>query len=189
MSAHKKAAAVAAQRAIIGSQSSQVSTDAKRVNVEQSSGADEDLAKMSSSAVDIAKFSQTSTQPNSDVSHTSSTAVQPPIIPTPASTSNETTPPPPRQPWDYVDEICNLVKTGHPLLVLTIENMVDQFIQKFKASAEEEIYRLVCMLLIEAAQVILCSNTSLMQLLMVSSSTRIMPRELHQPTMMGWFLP
>lgn len=45
------------------------------------------------------------------------------------------------------------MKTGHPLLVLTIETMVDQILQRFKATAEEEIYRLVCMLLIDAIQV------------------------------------
>ena len=59
----------------------------------------------------------------------------------------------PKQPWEYIDELLQLMKTGHPLLVLTIETMVDQILQRFKATAEEEIYRLVCMLLIDAIQV------------------------------------
>lgn len=58
-----------------------------------------------------------------------------------------------KQPWDYIDEILAIMKTGHPLLVLTIETMVDQVLQRFKANGEDEVYRLVCMLLGEAVQV------------------------------------
>jgi transformation/transcription domain-associated protein len=45
------------------------------------------------------------------------------------------------------------MKTGHPLMILTIETMVDQILQRFKVTPEEEIYRLVCMLLGDAVQV------------------------------------
>jgi transformation/transcription domain-associated protein len=170
MSVHKKAAAVAAQRAIIASQSSQASSDVKIADADQSmrdSGVEEDPTKKNSSTGDVTKPSQTSlaaTQPNADT-QTASTTGQPSMVPTSAPTSNDATPPQPRQPWDYVDEILNLMKTGHPLLVLTIETMVYQILLKFKASAEEEIYRLVCMLLVDAVQVILCSSIYIIQLL------------------------
>lgn len=169
MATHKKAAAIAAQRALIASQSSQASSDVKRADADQpmsDSGIDEDLAKKSTSTGDTTKYSQVVSQPNTDNSHTASTSGQPPIVPTSALASNDATPPQPRQPWEYVDEILNLMKTGHPLLVLTIETMVDQILQKFKASAEEEIYRLVCMLLVDAVQVIFCSSRYIIRLLM-----------------------
>lgn len=193
MSVHKKAAAVAAQRAIIASQSLQASSDIKSADADQSMRdgmVEEDLAKKNSSTGDATKPPQTSlaaTQPNVDT-QTASTTGQPS---TSAPTSNDATPPQPRQPWDYVDEILNLMKTGHPLLVLTIETMVDQILLKFKASAEEEIYRLVCMLLVDAVQVILCSSIYIIlcSYLRLFSFTRVMPRELPQRMMMDYYPP
>lgn len=74
-----------------------------------------------------------------------------PAIPS-SQPSSDAVPTQTKQPWDYVDEILGIMKTGHPLLVLTIETMVDQVLQRFKASGEEEIYRLICMLLGDAVQ-------------------------------------
>jgi transformation/transcription domain-associated protein len=59
----------------------------------------------------------------------------------------------PRQPYEYIDEVVQILKTAFPLLVLSLETMVDQIAQRFKASSEEETYRLVGMLLLEATQV------------------------------------
>ena len=59
-----------------------------------------------------------------------------------------------RQSWDCIDEIVQFLKTAFPLLILTLETVVEQIAQRFKASSEEEIYRLICMLLADAMQVI-----------------------------------
>ncbi|KAI0335467.1 atypical/PIKK/TRRAP protein kinase [Cubamyces sp. BRFM 1775] len=57
-----------------------------------------------------------------------------------------------RQSWDLVDEIVQILKTAFPLLILTLETVVEQIATRFKASPEEEIYRLTCMLLQDAMQ-------------------------------------
>lgn len=58
----------------------------------------------------------------------------------------------PRQPWEYVDEVLQVLKTSFPLLILSLETMVDQIQHKFKLSSDEEIYRSICMLLQDAVQ-------------------------------------
>ncbi|KAI0650812.1 atypical/PIKK/TRRAP protein kinase [Trametes meyenii] len=57
-----------------------------------------------------------------------------------------------RQSWELIDEIVQILKTAFPLLILTLETVVEQIAQRFKASPEEEIYRLICMLLQDAMQ-------------------------------------
>ncbi|EPQ29591.1 uncharacterized protein PFL1_02810 [Pseudozyma flocculosa PF-1] len=57
-----------------------------------------------------------------------------------------------RQPWDYVDEILNILKTAFPLLTLTMENIAEQIQQRFKPTNEEDIYRLTNALLNDALQ-------------------------------------
>lgn len=58
-----------------------------------------------------------------------------------------------RQGWEHVDEVVQMLKTAFPLLILSMETMVDQILQRFKAPPEEEIYRLISMLLQDAIQV------------------------------------
>lgn len=58
-----------------------------------------------------------------------------------------------RQGWEHVDEVVQILKTAFPLLILSMETMVDQILQRFKAPPEEEIYRLISMLLQDAIQV------------------------------------
>jgi transformation/transcription domain-associated protein len=58
-----------------------------------------------------------------------------------------------RQPWEYIEEIVQILKTASPLLILSMETMVEQIHHKFKATQEEEIYRLTNMLLNDAIQV------------------------------------
>lgn len=60
---------------------------------------------------------------------------------------------PVRQPWEYVDEVVQILKTAFPLLILSMETVVDQIHQRFKATTDEEVYRLICMLLQDAIQV------------------------------------
>ncbi|TFY60353.1 hypothetical protein EVJ58_g5210 [Rhodofomes roseus] len=56
----------------------------------------------------------------------------------------------PRQSPDYVEEVVQILKTAFPLLILSMETMVDNISTRFRASSEEEIYRLTCILLQEA---------------------------------------
>ena len=60
---------------------------------------------------------------------------------------------PGQRSWEYVDEVVNMLKTAFPLLILSMETTVDQISHRFKATQEEEIYRLICMLLQDAMQV------------------------------------
>ena len=55
--------------------------------------------------------------------------------------------------WDHVEDIVQLLKTAFPLLILSLETMLDQMLQRFKPSPEEECYRHVSMLLQDASQV------------------------------------
>ena len=59
-------------------------------------------------------------------------------------------PPATRQAWDLIEEIMQILKTAFPLLILTLETVVEQIAGRFKGNADEEIYRLVCMLLQDA---------------------------------------
>jgi transformation/transcription domain-associated protein len=52
-----------------------------------------------------------------------------------------------------LDEIMSMLKTGYPLLTLSMETMVDQIQLKFKPLPEEDMYRLIVALYNEGAQV------------------------------------
>lgn len=56
----------------------------------------------------------------------------------------------PRQPWEMVEEIINHLKTGVPLLALSMEKMVDQIGYRAKPTSEEDIYRFFSALLNDA---------------------------------------
>lgn len=58
-----------------------------------------------------------------------------------------------------LDEIMSMLKTGYPLLALSMETMVDQIQLKFKPQADEDMYRLVVALYNEGAQVSYFSAT------------------------------
>ncbi|KAJ7638852.1 FAT domain-containing protein [Roridomyces roridus] len=75
--------------------------------------------------------------------------------PMPAATDDPHTPrtaPAAAPAWDYVEEVVQLLKTAFPLLVLSLETIVDQVAAKFKSSSEEDTYRHLCMLLSDALQ-------------------------------------
>ncbi|THH10763.1 hypothetical protein EW146_g8270 [Bondarzewia mesenterica] len=91
----------------------------------------------------------------------SATNTPPGTGPVPQATSNATSTPQAvesihsplaRQSWETINEIVQILKTAFPLLILSMETMVDQINQRFKATTEEEIYRLICMLLQDAMQ-------------------------------------
>ncbi|KAF9075762.1 FAT domain-containing protein [Rhodocollybia butyracea] len=57
-----------------------------------------------------------------------------------------------RPTWDCVEELVQNLKTSFPLLILNLETLVDQIINRFKPTHEEDIYRHICMLLQDALQ-------------------------------------
>ncbi|PSN75346.1 hypothetical protein BS50DRAFT_671522 [Corynespora cassiicola Philippines] len=57
------------------------------------------------------------------------------------------TPPPPKKPWDHVEEISAILKTAFPLLALSMETMLDQIQKNFKCPPDEDAYRLIVALL------------------------------------------
>lgn len=59
----------------------------------------------------------------------------------------------PRQAWEHVDEILQTLKTTFPLLILSLETMVDQIQHKFKPAQEEDVYRHISLLLSDAVHV------------------------------------
>ncbi|KAF9224621.1 FAT-domain-containing protein [Gyrodon lividus] len=56
------------------------------------------------------------------------------------------------QGLEHVDEVVGILKTTFPLLILRVETMVDQILQRFNAPPQDEIYQLICMLLQDAIQ-------------------------------------
>ncbi|KAI0698576.1 hypothetical protein BC835DRAFT_1541792 [Cytidiella melzeri] len=64
-----------------------------------------------------------------------------------AQRSAETTSGQPYRPaWEHVEEVGQILKTAFPLLIMSLETIVEQLIQRFKTTPEEEIYRLIWML-------------------------------------------
>jgi transformation/transcription domain-associated protein len=89
--------------------------------------------------------------------------------PTSATSANGSMPPPgsaqpsgPRQPWELVEEVMNVLKTAFPLLALTMEKMVDQISLRAKPSSDEDIYRFFAALLADALQVRLQTSCEIM---------------------------
>lgn len=58
-----------------------------------------------------------------------------------------------RQAADHVEEILQSLKSTFPLLILSLETMVDQIQSKFKLTPEEDMYRIIMLLLGEAIHV------------------------------------
>ena len=56
-------------------------------------------------------------------------------------------------PWEFVDEISNMLKTASPLLTPSLEVLADNVETRFKPTPEEEIYRFIIALLSEGLHV------------------------------------
>ncbi|CAO3644378.1 unnamed protein product [Mucor hiemalis] len=70
-----------------------------------------------------------------------------------------------------LDEIMAMLKTGYPLLALSMETMVDQIQLKFKPQADEDMYRLVVALYNEGAQQLLSRLMNPADTLQLTSAT------------------
>lgn len=55
----------------------------------------------------------------------------------------------PRQPWEYLQELNSILKTAYPLLALSLESLVAQISERFKTTTDEDLFRLVNVLLID----------------------------------------
>jgi transformation/transcription domain-associated protein len=58
-----------------------------------------------------------------------------------------------RHPWEHSEDLLSILKTGYPLLGLSMENMVDHIIQRLRSSPDEDLYRIIVTLLYESFQV------------------------------------
>lgn len=74
-------------------------------------------------------------------------------VQTTAQSETATVSVPLRGAWDHIEEVNQILKTAFPLLILCMETLVDQINSHFKVSGEEDIYRLICMLMQDAIQV------------------------------------
>jgi transformation/transcription domain-associated protein len=52
-----------------------------------------------------------------------------------------------RKPWEYVEEILRTLRTAYPLLVVSMEGIVDSINTRFKCPWDEDSYRLIVALL------------------------------------------
>lgn len=54
-----------------------------------------------------------------------------------------------RQPWEYLQELSSILKTAYPLLALSLESLVAQINERFKTTTDEDLFRLINVLLID----------------------------------------
>ncbi|EMD40733.1 hypothetical protein CERSUDRAFT_111311 [Gelatoporia subvermispora B] len=153
MAMYKRAAALAhrnaAQRQQMAStpSSSDVRADGDHPMQDVNADGGGDSSKAVESATTPAQApGATSTESTSQ----SSTEGQRAAAPVDPRSAVDPTPYPVRQSWEHIEEVMQILKTAFPLLILSLETIVDQLLTRFKASPEEEIYRLVCMLLHDA---------------------------------------
>jgi transformation/transcription domain-associated protein len=68
-----------------------------------------------------------------------------------------------KKPWEYAEELLATLKTGFPLLALSMEGMVDQIQKHFKCPPDEDAYRLITALLNDALSYVGRAPTSYAQ--------------------------
>lgn len=157
----KQAVAAAATRALNASQAIAANANASANGIKRQDGDQPMQDATAEVAGEIAKRENaeaSGSQQPSAAPHAEGSSTNPPA---PSATAQPPQHPPTdgqstyaiRQAWEHVDEVVQILKTAFPLLILSMETMVDQVLQRFKATPEEEIYRLICMLLQDAIQV------------------------------------
>lgn len=58
-----------------------------------------------------------------------------------------------RQSWEYIEEVVQILKTAFPLLIMSMETIVEQISSRLKPGPDEETYRLMSMVMQDAIQV------------------------------------
>ncbi len=61
-----------------------------------------------------------------------------------------------KPPHELTEDLIGILKTGYPLLALSLENMVEHIIHRLRSSPEEDLYRIITTLITENLQVRLC---------------------------------
>ncbi|KAI8099099.1 uncharacterized protein BX664DRAFT_310101 [Halteromyces radiatus] len=171
---------------------SKIKEDTDKVKVEESTDMEVDESSTTAASADSEKMETDSTT-------TDTKSVQPPTSSTTSSTEAAATttnttddktgnmenkdkaasekssaptstndPPPTTTP---ANEIMAMLKTGYPLLALSMETMVDQIQLKFKPQADEDMYRLVVALYNEGAQQLLSRLTNPNDTLQLTQAT------------------
>lgn len=56
---------------------------------------------------------------------------------------------------EHIEDVMAILRTGYPLLTLTLETLVDQILARLKPSPEEDLYRMLSALTIDAFQTLL----------------------------------
>lgn len=64
-----------------------------------------------------------------------------------------------KPPYEHTEDLIGILKTGYPLLALSLENMVEHIIHRLRSSPEEDLYRIITTLVTENIQVILILNS------------------------------
>ena len=88
-----------------------------------------------------------------------------------ASSSSTTTEAPfqKKPPHELAEDLIGILKTGYPLLALSLENMVEHIIHRLRSSPEEDLYRIITTLITENMQV----RTRFLVLLLISNSVSL----------------
>lgn len=58
-----------------------------------------------------------------------------------------------KSPHEHTEDLTGILKTGYPLLALSLENMVEHIIHRLRSSPEEDLYRIITTLITENIQV------------------------------------
>jgi transformation/transcription domain-associated protein len=58
-----------------------------------------------------------------------------------------------KSPGEHADDLMAILKTGYPLLALSLENMVEHIIHRLRSSPEEDLFRIINTLITETHQV------------------------------------
>ena len=58
-----------------------------------------------------------------------------------------------KPPHEHTEDLIGILKTGYPLLALSLENMVEHIIHRLRSSPEEDLYRIIKTLITENIQV------------------------------------
>ena len=58
-----------------------------------------------------------------------------------------------KAPHEHTEDLIGILKTGYPLLALSLENMVEHIVHRLRSSPEEDLYRIITTLITENVQV------------------------------------
>jgi transformation/transcription domain-associated protein len=57
-----------------------------------------------------------------------------------------------KSPLEHTEDLVGILKTGYPLLALSLENMVEHIIHRLRSSPEEDLYRIITTFIVFSKQ-------------------------------------